>query len=30
MDNQMILKVNLNDLPSEQKALIEQETEEFR
>jgi hypothetical protein len=30
MDNQMILKVNLNDLPGEQKALIEQATKEFR
>jgi hypothetical protein len=30
MDNQMILKVNLEDLPNDQKALIEQATEEFR
>ena len=30
MDNQMILKVNLEDLPDDQKALIEQAVEEFR
>jgi hypothetical protein len=30
MDNQTILKVNLEDLPDDQKALIEQATEEFR
>ena len=30
MDNQMILKVNLEDLPDDQKALIEQAAEEFR
>jgi hypothetical protein len=29
-DNQMILKVNLEDLPNDQKALIEQATEEFK
>ena len=30
MDNQTILKVNLEDLPIDQKVLIEQATEEFR
>jgi hypothetical protein len=30
MDNQAILKVNLEDLPDDQKALIEQAVEEFR
>ena len=30
MDNQTILKVNLEDLPDDQKALIEQAMEEFR
>ena len=30
MDNQTILKVNLGDLPDDQKALIEQAIEEFR
>jgi hypothetical protein len=30
MDNQTILKVNLEDLPDDQKALIEQAIEEFR
>jgi hypothetical protein len=30
MDNQMILKVNLENLPDDQKAVIEQVTEEFR
>jgi len=30
MDNQMILKVNLEDLPNDQKVLIEKAVEEFR
>ena len=30
MDNEAILKVNLEDLPDDQKALIEQTVEEFR
>jgi hypothetical protein len=30
MDNQTILKVNLKDLPDDQKALIAQATEESR
>jgi hypothetical protein len=30
MDNQAILKVNLEDLPKDQKALIKQGAEEFR
>ena len=30
MDNQTILKVNLEDLPDDQKALIEQAVKEFR
>jgi hypothetical protein len=30
MDNQTILKVNLEDLPDDQKALIKQAAEEFR
>jgi hypothetical protein len=30
IDNQTILKVNLEDLPNDQKALFEQVTEEFR
>jgi hypothetical protein len=30
MDNQTILKVNLEDLPDEQRALINKTTEEFR
>jgi hypothetical protein len=30
MDNQMILKVNLEDLPNDQKALIDQAMKEFR
>jgi len=30
MDNEAILKVNLEDLPDDQKALIEQAAEEFR
>ena len=30
MDNLMILKANLEDLPNDQKALIEQAIEEFR
>ena len=30
MDNQTILKVNLEDLPDEQKALIDKAAEEFR
>jgi hypothetical protein len=30
MDNQTILKVNLEDLPYDQKALIEQAIEESR
>ena len=29
MDNEAILKVNLEDLPDDQKALIEQAVEEF-
>jgi hypothetical protein len=29
MDHQMILKDNLEDLPDDQKALIEQAAEEF-
>ena len=30
MDNQTILKVNLEDLPDDQNALIDQVVEEFR
>ena len=30
IDNQAILKVNLEDLPKDQKALIDQAVEEFR
>jgi hypothetical protein len=30
MNNEAILKVNLEDLPDDQKALIDQATEEFR
>jgi len=30
MDNQTILKVNLEDLPDDQKALIEKTAGEFR
>ena len=30
MNNEVILKVNLEDLPDDQKALIEQAIEEFR
>ena len=30
MDNQTILKVNLEDLPDEQRALIDKAIEEFR
>ena len=30
MDNEAILKVNLEDLPDDQKALIEQAAEELR
>ena len=30
MDYQMILKVNLEDLPDEQRALIDKAAEEFR
>jgi hypothetical protein len=30
MDNEAIFKVNLEDLPDDQKALIEQAMEEFR
>ena len=30
MDNQTILKVNLEDLPDDQKAFIEQAVEEFK
>jgi hypothetical protein len=30
MDNQTILKVNLEDLPNEQRALIDNAAEEFR
>jgi hypothetical protein len=29
MDNEAILKVNLEDLPDDQKALIKQATKEF-
>jgi hypothetical protein len=29
MENEMILKVNFEDLPDDQKALIEQAVEEF-
>ena len=30
MDNQTILKVNLEDLPNEKRALIDKAAEEFR